>query len=80
MPVAMTSQCLYGRISLQVYTPGRMLQDAGVLGHDCDMTSTAAYMKLLWLLSNHREQVRELYAKNLRGEISSRSEADTFLL
>ncbi len=80
MPVAMTSQCIYGRVSLQVYSPGRMLQDAGVLGHDTDMTPHCAFVKLIWLLSNHREQVRDLYAKNLRGEIASRSEPDTFLL
>lgn len=79
LPVVMTSQCRYGRVSLQVYTPGRMLQDAGVLGHDCDMTPETAYIKLIWLLSNHREHVKDLMTKNLRGEISERSEADTFL-
>jgi glutamyl-tRNA(Gln) amidotransferase subunit D len=80
IPVIMTSQCLYGRVSLQVYTPGRQLQDAGVLGHDCDMTSTCAYMKLWWLLSNHRENVRTLIGKNLRGEISERTDPELFLL
>jgi glutamyl-tRNA(Gln) amidotransferase subunit D len=80
LPVVMTSQVQYGRVSLQVYTPGRQLQDAGVLGHDCDTIPTTAYMKLWWLLSNHREHVRELMEKNLRGEISERSEANTFLL
>ncbi len=79
MPVVMTSQCMYGRISLQVYTPGRQLQDAGVLGHDCDMPSWTAYMKLLWLLSNERDNVRELYSTNLRGEISERTVMDSFL-
>ncbi len=80
MPLAMTSQSIYGRISLQVYSPGRQLKDAGVLGHDCDMTTPCAYMKLLWLLSNHRDEARKLYGQNLRGEISPRSEPDGFLL
>lgn len=79
MPVVMTSQCEYGRVNLQVYSPGRMLQDIGVLGNDCDMTSTCAYMKLWWLLSNHREHARALVGKNLRGEISERSTPDNFL-
>ena len=78
-PVVMTSQCLYGRVSMQVYSPGRMLQDAGVLGHDCDMTSTCAYMKLWWLLSQERDNVKELYGKNLRGEISESTSTETFL-
>jgi len=78
-PVAMTSQCLYGRVSLQVYSPGRMLQDAGVLGHNCDMTSTCAYMKLWWLLSQERDNVKELYSKNLRGELSESTSTETFL-
>jgi glutamyl-tRNA(Gln) amidotransferase subunit D len=80
LPVCMTSQCIYGRTSLQVYSPGRMLQDIGVLGHNTNMTSTTAYIKLWWLLSNHREDVKTLYGENLRGEVSDRSEASTFLL
>ena len=75
----MTSQCVYGRVSLQVYSPGRMLQDAGVLGHDCDMTSECAYMKLWWLLSNQRDDTKNLFGKNLRGEISNRSLNEDFL-
>lgn len=78
-PVVMTSQCIYGRVSLQVYSPGRMLQDASVLGHDCDTTPTCAYMKLWWLLSQERDNVKELYGKNLRGEISESTSTETFL-
>lgn len=78
-PVAMTSQCVYGRVSLQVYSPGRVLQDTGVLGHGCDMTPTCAYIKLLWLLSNERDNVKELYSKNLRGEISERTSVETYM-
>jgi glutamyl-tRNA(Gln) amidotransferase subunit D len=79
IPVAMTSQCPYGAVSLQVYSPGRKLQDAGVLGHGCDMTSTCAYMKLWWLLSNERDRVRELYGQNLRGEISEHTSVETYM-
>lgn len=79
LPLAMISQCVYGRVNLQVYSPGRMLQDAGVIGHDCDMTSECAYMKLWWLLSNHRDEAKNLFGKNLRGEISDRSQNENFL-
>jgi glutamyl-tRNA(Gln) amidotransferase subunit D len=79
IPVAMTTQCVYGRVSLQVYSPGRMLQDAGVLGHDCDMPSWTAYMKLWWLLSNERDNLKELYTTNLRGELTAKTHPDAFL-
>lgn len=80
MPLVMVSQCPYGRVNMQVYNYGRLLVEAGVLGHENDMTAECAYMKLLWLLSNEREQARELVGKSLRGEISTRTEPDTFLL
>lgn len=76
IPVVMTSQCLSGRINLHVYSPGRILQDAGVLGHGTDILPEVAFIKLAWLLSNHPKQVAKLYPKNLRGEISKRSEQD----
>jgi glutamyl-tRNA(Gln) amidotransferase subunit D len=38
------------------------------------MTPETAYIKLAWLLSNYKDKVKELYGKNLRGEISERSE------
>ncbi|MGV8162042.1 MAG: Glu-tRNA(Gln) amidotransferase subunit GatD [Candidatus Nanoarchaeia archaeon] len=76
----MTSQTIFGRINLNVYSPGRMLKDAGVLGHNLDMTTETAYIKLVWLLSNYSlVESKELYSQNLRGEISSRSDKEEFL-
>ena len=81
MPVVAAPQTIYGRINMNVYTPGRQLIDAGVIGNYSDMTPETAFIKLAWLLSNHRkEEVKELFAKNLRGEISERSEKETFLI
>lgn len=78
--VCMTTQTIFGRVNMNVYSPGRMLREAGVLGHNLDMTSETAYIKLLWLLSNHSlDEAKELYSKNLRGEISERSEKEEFL-
>lgn len=74
MPVAFASQCIYGRTFMHIYTPGRELLNAGVLGDYCDMTPETAYIKLAWLLSNYpTEKVRELYNTNLKGEISERT-------
>jgi L-asparaginase/Glu-tRNA(Gln) amidotransferase subunit D len=66
-------------VSLQVYAPGRKLQDMGILGHDCDLTPTCAYLKLWWLLSNERDRVRELYGANLRGELGEHTSVETYL-
>lgn len=51
LPVVMTTQCLSGRVNLQVYSPGRTLQDAGVLGHDLALTPETVFAKLSFLLS-----------------------------
>ena len=72
--VAMTSQCIYGRINMNVYSKGRMLQDLGIIGNLCDMTPETAFIKLSWLLSNYKKnQIKELFEKDLRGEISSKT-------
>jgi glutamyl-tRNA(Gln) amidotransferase subunit D len=76
----MTTQAIFGRVNLNVYSPGRMLKNAGVLGHNLDMISETAYLKLAWLLSNYSiEETKKLYAVNLRGEITERSEKEEFL-
>ena len=77
--VAMTSQAPYGRINMDVYSAGRKLITAGVLGNLCDMLPETAYIKLAWLLSNYKlDDVKKLYGTNLRGEITTRIKADFF--
>ena len=73
MPVVMTTQCVFGRIDMDVYAYGRKLQAAGVIGNGTDMLTETAFVKLAWLLSNYPGAVKELYLKNLRGEISERT-------
>lgn len=66
-----TSQTIHGRLSMNVYTTGRKMQEIGIIGHMMDMTPETAYIKLSWLLSNYdKKDAKELYLKNLRGEIS----------
>lgn len=73
-PVVMTSQAVHGRLNHNVYSHGRRLKQAGVLGHGHDETPEAAYMKLAWLLSNHDEaKARQLYDANIAGEYSPNS-------
>jgi glutamyl-tRNA(Gln) amidotransferase subunit D len=80
IPVCMTAQTGFGRINMNVYSPGRTLKSFGILGHNLDMTSETAYIKLAFLLSNYSaEETRVIYATNLRGEISQRSEKEEFI-
>jgi len=78
MPVVMTSQCISGRVNMNVYTPQRELLEIGVIPGE-DMTPETAFIKLAWLLSNYKkEEVKKLISKNLRGEISERTEKNNF--
>ncbi|MDI6737106.1 MAG: Glu-tRNA(Gln) amidotransferase subunit GatD [Nanoarchaeota archaeon] len=72
MPVVMALQTIYGRVDMNVYSPGRKLQDIGVLGNFSAMTPETAFIKLAWLLSNHPKDVKKLFMENLRGEIVKR--------
>jgi glutamyl-tRNA(Gln) amidotransferase subunit D len=77
MPVIMTSQCTFGRINMNVYTTGRTLQEAGIIGNSLDMTSETAFVKLAWLLSNFsKKETKDLISENLKGEISDRSTSE----
>lgn len=70
--IGMTSQCIYGRVNLNVYSTGRELLHAGVIPLE-DMLPEVAYVKLMWLLGNYSpEEARILMKKNLRGEIEKR--------
>ncbi|MCA9477807.1 MAG: Glu-tRNA(Gln) amidotransferase subunit GatD [Nanoarchaeota archaeon] len=69
IPVAMSVQTIYGRVNMNVYSPGRLLRSYGVLGHQSSMITETAYIKLAYLLSTNKEKVRELFDKDLLGEL-----------
>ena len=75
IPVVMASQCLHGRVNLNVYTAGRLLQDAGVIGSGADWTPEAAYAKLCWVLGHEKDpkRIAEEMMEPIAGEISARS-------
>jgi len=78
--VAMTSQCLFGRVHPHVYTAAINLSKEGVVYCE-DMLPETAFIKLAWLLGNYKdkEEVKKLMTENLRGEINPRIEPDEFL-
>ena len=76
IPVIITSQCIFGRVNLNVYSTGRKLQEIGILGNLSDMTTETAFIKLAWLISNYPKDVRKMIDKDLKGEISRRTSED----
>ncbi len=74
IPVVMTSQCLFGRVNMNVYSTGRKLLEAGVIPGS-DMLPETAYVKLSWILgsiSRDLEEVKKMITTNIVGEINSR--------
>jgi glutamyl-tRNA(Gln) amidotransferase subunit D len=72
--VGMTSQCIWGRVDMDVYVTGRELRQMGVepLG---DMLPETALVKLKWALGNADDTsvVSELMKMNIAGEYSDRT-------
>jgi glutamyl-tRNA(Gln) amidotransferase subunit D len=71
--VAMTSQCLWGRVNMNVYDTGIYLQRAGVIPLE-DMLPETALVKMMWCFgqTNSREEATGLLTANLAYEISER--------
>ncbi len=77
--VIMTSQCLYGRINMNVYDKGRDLQNIGIIPGE-DMLPEIAYIKLKWLLGNYSlEEAKKLISESLKGEIDNQGEIKSYL-
>ena len=76
----MASQCISGRICMRVYSTGRMLHDAGVIGDGADWTPEAAYVKLCWVLGQTKDmkKIKEMMEANVAGEISDRSSLEEY--
>jgi glutamyl-tRNA(Gln) amidotransferase subunit D len=72
--VVMASQCLNGRVEMNVYDAGIKIQDVGVISAE-DMHPELAYVKLMWSLgqAEDKEEAKELFLTNVNGEISDRS-------
>lgn len=72
--VCMTSQCLWGRVNMRVYSTGRELLRMGVepLG---DMLPETALVKLMWALGEGggKEEALKLMRLNIAGEYSDRT-------
>jgi glutamyl-tRNA(Gln) amidotransferase subunit D len=72
--VVMTSQCLNGRVDMDVYSAGHKIQEAGVIGAG-DMHPELAYVKLMWSISRAEdlEEAEQIFSKDYSGELEKRS-------
>jgi len=72
--VCMTSQCIWGRLNMNVYDQGRDLLAMGVISLD-DMLPETAFVKLRWVLgqTSNTEEAKKLLMKNVAYEYSSRT-------
>jgi glutamyl-tRNA(Gln) amidotransferase subunit D len=70
----MTSQCLWGRVDMNVYDTGRDLLKAGVVPLE-DMLPETALPKLMWALANSKsaEETKTLMRENISGEVTPRT-------
>jgi glutamyl-tRNA(Gln) amidotransferase subunit D len=75
--VGMTSQCIWGRINMNVYDAGRDLQALGVIPLE-DMLPETALVKLMWVLgqTENNEEAKKLLKTNVAGEFSPRTLAE----
>ena len=78
--IVIASQCIYGKVNLNVYSTGRNLAKANVISSG-DMTPETAYVKLSWALgqSDILEEVKKIMNTNIAGELSEKSSIKHFL-
>jgi glutamyl-tRNA(Gln) amidotransferase subunit D len=72
--VALASQCIWGRVNMNVYDTGRDLLTLGVIPLE-DMFPETALVKLMWVLgqTSSPEEAKKLLKANVAGEFSPRT-------
>jgi glutamyl-tRNA(Gln) amidotransferase subunit D len=72
--VAMASQCIWGRVDMNVYDQGRDLLAMGVIPLE-DMLAETALVKLMWIFGQTKktDEAEKLLIRNIANEISPRT-------
>jgi glutamyl-tRNA(Gln) amidotransferase subunit D len=72
--VALASQCIWGRVNMNVYDTGRDLLNLGVIPTE-DMFPETALVKLMWVLGQTKdpEEAKKLFRSNIASEYSPRT-------
>jgi len=82
IPVVVAPQTIYGRINTNVYSNLRVLYHEAKAIPAEDMLPETAFIKLSWILGHTKslEKIRKIMLTNIAGEITERSEIETFLV
>jgi glutamyl-tRNA(Gln) amidotransferase subunit D len=74
MLIGITSQCIWGRVHLNVYSHGRELAERGAIALG-DMHSETAFVKMKWVFgqTDNLEEAKDLMIRNIVGEYNSRT-------
>ena len=80
IPVVMTSQCIFGRTNMNVYSSGRKLLHANVIPVS-DMIPETAYTKLSWAAgqTDDMDEIRKIMQSNLKGEMDTTLSQNYFI-
>jgi glutamyl-tRNA(Gln) amidotransferase subunit D len=78
--VAMSSQCIWGRVHMNVYSTGRDLLRMGVLPLG-DMLSETALVKMMWAFGHEKdpERVKRIMLTNIANEFTGRRELEELI-
>jgi glutamyl-tRNA(Gln) amidotransferase subunit D len=60
-------QTVYGEVSLDIYSRGRDMQNAGIIGNRINLTTESTFCRIAYCLSNTKKDLDELWEKNLEG-------------
>jgi len=76
IPIVFAPQTIFGRLNMNVYSTGRILEKAGIIGNLCDWTIETALVKLMFVLGHTKDlnEIRKMMLTNIAGEISERIE------
>ncbi len=74
IPVVMTSQCLNGRVDMDVYDAGVKIQNMGVVSAG-NMHPELAYVKLAWSIGNtdSKDEALKVFREDVNEELTERS-------
>jgi glutamyl-tRNA(Gln) amidotransferase subunit D len=72
--VAMASECIWGRVDMNVYNQGRDLLAVGVIPLE-DILAETALVKLMWIFGQTKkvDEAKKLLIRNIANEISPRT-------
>jgi len=79
IPVVIAPQTIFGRLDMNIYTAGRVLNEIGV--NQCDWTAETALVKLMFVLGKTKDikKIKEMMMENVAGEIGNRIDARGFV-